>query len=151
MKTTLQVKLLPSPDQHTALVETMYAFNEACTWIAACAYQQRCASKFQLQKQLYYDVRHRFGLSAQLAIRAMAKTIEAYKRDKAQQVAFRPDGVVVYDERIYSFHGLDAVSLTTLHGRDLVPIQMGDYQRVQFHRAKAKPIWSWWTACFSCS
>jgi putative transposase len=126
MKTTLQVKLLPSSEQHAALLETMHAFNAACTWIAAYAYQQCCASKFQLQKALYYEVRQRFGLSAQLAIRAIAKTVEAYKRDKSQQVAFRPEGAVVYDERMLAFHGLAAVSLTTLQGRTVVPMQMGD-------------------------
>jgi len=30
------------------------------------------------------------------------------------------------------------VSLTTLHGRTVVPMQMGDYQRVQFHRAQGQ-------------
>ena len=138
MKTTLQVKLLPSSEQHAALLETMHAFNAACTWIATYAFAQRCASKFQLQKTLYYEVRQRFHLSAQLSIRAIAKTVEAYKRDKSQQVAFRPDGAVVYDERIMAFHGLEAVSLTTLHGRALIPLQMGDYQRVQLHRAKGQ-------------
>jgi putative transposase len=138
MKTALQVKLLPSSTQHTALLETMHAFNVACTWIAEYAFQQRCASKFQLQKALYYDVRQRFGLSAQLAIRALAKTVEAYKRDKTQQVAFRPDGAVVYDERVMAFHGLEEVSLTTLNGRELIPMQMGEYQRVQFHRAQGQ-------------
>ena len=138
MKTTLQVKLLPSSEQHAALLETMHAFNAACTWIATYAFAQRCASKFQLQKTLYYEVRQRFHLSAQLSIRAIAKTVEAYKRDKSQQVAFRPDGAVVYDERIMAFHGLEAVSLTTLHGRELIPLQMGDYQRVQLHRAKGQ-------------
>ena len=138
MKTTLQVKLLPTPEQHTALLDTMHAFNAACTWIAEHAYTQRCASKFQLQKQFYQEVRQRFGLSAQLAIRALAKTVEAYKRDKSVQVAFRPEGAVVYDERIMHFHGLDAVSLMTLGGRTVVPMQMGEYQRVQFSRAKGQ-------------
>ena len=139
MKTTLQVKLLPTPGQHTALLDTMHAFNAACTWIAEYAYRERCASKFALQKALYYEVRQRFGLSAQLAIRAIAKTVEAYKRDKNQRVSFRPDGAVVYDERIMAFRGLDEVSLTTLSGREVIPMQMGDYQRVQFHRPKGKP------------
>lgn len=138
MKTTLQVKLLPSPDQHTALLDTMHAFNAACTWIAEHAYGQRCASKFQLQKQLYQEIRQRFGLSAQLAIRAIAKTVEAYKRDKNTQVSFRPDGAVVYDERIMAFKGIDYVSLTVLDGRVVVPMQMGEYQRVQFSRAKGQ-------------
>ena len=138
MKTTLQVKLLPSPEQHTVLLRTMHAFNAACAWIAETAYAQRCASKFALQKQLYQEVRQRFGLSAQLAIRAIAKTVEAYKRDKSTRVSFRPDGAVVYDERIMSFKGLDVVSLTVLDGRVIVPMQMGDYQRVQWSRAKGQ-------------
>lgn len=138
MKTTLQVKLLPTPEQHAALLDTMHAFNAACTWIAAYAYQERCASKFALQKALYYEIRQRFGLSAQLAIRAIAKTVEAYKRDKTQPIAFRPHGAIVYDERILAFHGLEEVSLMTLRGREVVPMQMGDYQRVRFSRAKGQ-------------
>jgi putative transposase len=138
MKTSLQVKLLPSADQYTALIETMHAFNAACTWIAQYAYAQRCAAKFQLQKHLYYEVRQRFGLSAQQAIRAIAKTVEAYKRDKSQLVAFRPDGAVVYDERLLSFQGLEAASLVTRYGRAVISMQMGDYQRVQFHRARGQ-------------
>jgi len=138
MKTTLQVKLLPTPEQHATLLATMHAFNDACTYIAQIAYEQRCASKFQLQRLLYYEVRNRFGLSAQLAIRAIAKVVEAYKRDKNTPVAFRPTGAVVYDERILSFQGLEAVSLVTLYGRLTIPMQMGDYQRVQFHRAKGQ-------------
>jgi putative transposase len=138
MKTTLQVKLLPTVEQHTRLLNTMHAFNAACTWIAEYAYQERCASKFVLQKALYQEIRQRFGLSAQLAIRAIAKTVEAYKRDKAQQVSFRLTGAVVYDERIMAFHGLEVVSLMTLQGRALVPMQMGEYQRVQFSRAQGQ-------------
>jgi putative transposase len=138
MKTTLQLKLLPSSEQHARLRKTMHAFNAACTYIAEIAYEQRLASKFKLQRLLYYEVRQRFGLSAQLAIRAIAKVVEAYKRDKSQRIAFRLDGAVVYDERILSFQGLEAVSLTTLHGREVVPMQMGDYQRVQLHRAKGQ-------------
>jgi len=138
MKTTLQVKLLPSPKQHAALLDTMHRFNAACTYIATMAYEQRLASKFKLQRLLYYDVRSRFGLSAQLAIRAIAKVVEAYKRDKSKPVAFRPDGAVIYDERIMGFKGLAAVSLATLQGREVILMQMGDYQRVQFHRAKGQ-------------
>jgi putative transposase len=138
MKTTMQVKLLPSDEQHALLLSTMHTFNAACTWIAEYAYQERCASKFVLQKALYQEIRQRFHLSAQLAIRAIAKTVEAYKRDKSQPVAFRPDGAVVYDERIMAFHGLEEVSLMTLQGRIVFPMQMGDYQRVQLHRAKGQ-------------
>lgn len=113
----------------------MRAFNAACTWIAAYAYQERCASKFALQKALYYEVRARFSLSAQLAILAIHKVAGAYKRDKSQLIAFRPDGSITYDGRVMSFRGLEFVSLVTLTGRIIVPVQMGEYQRTRFSRA----------------
>jgi putative transposase len=138
MKTTLQIKLLPDESQHAALKDTMEAFNDACNYIAEVAYRERCASKFKLQKLVYDDVRERFGLSAQLTIRAIAKVVEAYKRNKDVRCFFRPEGAVVYDDRILSFKGLEAASILTLQGRLAVPMQMGDYQRIQFHRGKGQ-------------
>jgi putative transposase len=134
MKTVLQIKLLPDEASRAALQETMRVFNDACNYIAEVAYREQCASKFKLQKLVYADVRDRFGLSAQMTIRAIAKVVEVYKRDKAKQPFFKPTGAMVYDNRILSFKGLEAASLLTLEGRVTVPMQMGEYQRVQFHR-----------------
>ena len=134
MKTVLQIKLLPDETQHAALRETMRVFNEACNFIAEVAFREQCASKFVLQKLVYDDVRKQFGLSAQLTIRAIAKVVEAYKRDKSKQCFFKPTGAVVYDQRILSFKGLEAASLLTLQGRLTIAMQMGDYQRMQFGR-----------------
>ena len=134
MKLVLQIKLLPDGTQHAALKDTMRVFNEACNYIAEVAFREQCASKFVLQKLVYDEVRKQFGLSAQLTIRAIAKVVEAYKRDKSKQCFFKPTGAVVYDQRLLSFKGLEAASLLTLQGRLLVAMQMGDYQRVQFGR-----------------
>src|SRR5258707_856438 len=40
------------------------------------------------------------SLSAQLAIRAMRKTVEADKRDKRIQPTFNPQGAIAYDPRV---------------------------------------------------
>lgn len=96
MKTTLQIKLLPDEDRHAALKETMRVFNDACNYIAEVAFREQCASKFKLQKLVYDDVRKQFGLSAQMTIRAIAKVVEAYKRDKSKPCFFKPTGAVVY-------------------------------------------------------
>jgi hypothetical protein len=64
-----------------------------------------------LQKLVYEDVRKQFNLSTQLTIRAIAKVVEAYKRDKSKQCFFKPIGAVVYDPRILSFKGLEKASL----------------------------------------
>lgn len=128
MKLTLVIKLDPTPEQHKALLETLEAFNSACNHIAEVAFQHRCANKYVLQKFVYRAVRERFGLSAQMAIRAISKVVEAYKRDKSTKPTFKLHGSMVYDQRIYSFKGVDRVSLLTLQGRIIVPILFGPYQ-----------------------
>jgi len=134
MKTVLQVKLLPDQAQRAALLETMRTFNAACDYIAEVAYREQCTSKFFLHHLVYDDVRKQFGLSSQLTVRAIAKVVDAYKRDKSKQCFFKPTGAVVYDQRILSFKGLEAVSILSMQGRLTIPMQMGDYQRVQFGR-----------------
>ena len=138
MKTVLQVKMLPEPEQHAALVETMRVFNEACSWIAERARDEGVTGKFRIHRLTYYEVRKRFGLPAQMAVRAIAKVADALNRRKGKRITFRPDGAVVYDQRIMRFIGMEAVNLTTLNGRITIPIQMGAYQRHRFSRAKGQ-------------
>ncbi|MBI4552615.1 MAG: IS200/IS605 family element transposase accessory protein TnpB [Candidatus Latescibacteria bacterium] len=138
MKQTLALKLQPSPDQADALTRTMTAFNAACNAIAEVAYRERSANKVKLQKLVYYDIRTRFDLSAQLTVRAIAKVAEAYKRDKTRQPRFRPTGAITYDQRILSFKGLDRVSLLTLDGRQLISFIYGMYQAARLDRIKGQ-------------
>src|SRR5205823_5857362 len=88
-------------------------------------YEKRCAHKVALQPMVYGTLRERFGLSSQMAIRAISKTVEAYQRDKRVHVRIQPHGAMVYDERIMSFRGLTHVSLLSLHGRLLIPLRCG--------------------------
>ncbi|HEY7022815.1 MAG TPA: transposase [Ktedonobacterales bacterium] len=121
------MKLAPSRDDHAALLRTLETFNAACNTIAAVAYEQRQANKIELQKLVYYDIRARFGLSSQMAIRAIAKVSEAYKRDKQIKPTFRAHGAMTYDQRICSYPVSDRVSLLTLEGRVVVPFRFGAY------------------------
>jgi putative transposase len=102
------------------------------------AFERRLANKIALQQLVYYDVRERFGLSAQLTVRAIAKVVEAYKRDKAIRPSFRPHGAVCYDQRIMRWLGVEAVSLTTLEGRIEVPIRFGAYQAARLDRRQGQ-------------
>jgi IS605 OrfB family transposase len=131
MKQTMLLKLQPTPEQHHALLETMHAFNAGCNTVAEEAFALKSANKFALQKHVYGRLRAEFGLPAQLAIRAISKTSEAYKRDKSSKPTFRPEGAIVYDQRVMSFKGLLTVSLLTLQGRALIPFLIGAYQRAR--------------------
>ena len=106
---TMQLKLLPAPEQSDALLRTMERFNAACDALAAIAFANRCANKVELQKLAYHDIRRDFSLGAQMTVRAIAKVVEVYKRDKDIQPTFRPHGAIVYDQRILSWKGVERV------------------------------------------
>ena len=138
MNLTMQVKLLPSPEQSSALLATMERFNAACDALAAVAFKHRCANKVELQKLAYADIRRDFGLSAQMTVRAIAKVCEVYKRDKSIQPKFRPHGAIVYDQRILSWKGPDRVSILTLAGRTVMPWVAGEYQKARLNRVRGQ-------------
>lgn len=132
------LKLVPTEDQHRALLETMHAFNAGANHVAEVAFGEHSANKFDLQKLTYGELRTTYQLPAQLAIRAISKASEAYKRDKSVKPSFRPEGAIVYDQRVMSFKGLSQVSLTTISGRVLVPFLVGKYQEARMDRIKGQ-------------
>jgi putative transposase len=138
MKTTLKIKLAPTKEQHHSLLKTMERFNEACNFIAQFAYEKKLASKYKIQEFIYNEVRERFGLSAQMTIRAIAKVVDAYKRDKSKLCKFKLQGAIVYDERIMSFAGIEAVSLWTIDGRQSIAMVFGHYQKLQWAKQKGQ-------------
>src|SRR3954451_12727333 len=138
MHLTMQVRLLPSPEQTCVLLATMERFNAACDVLAVVAFEHRCANKVELQKLAYADVRRDFGLSAQMTIGAIAKVCEVYKRDKTTKPIFRPHGTIVYDQRILSWKGLDRVSILTIDGRELMPWVAGPYQHASWDRVRGQ-------------
>lgn len=132
------LKLAPTEEQHRALLDTMHAFNAACDYIAEQAFEAKVANKFELQKMTYGELRTTYHLPAQLAIRAISKTTDVYKRDKSIKPTFRAEGAIVYDERVMSFKGLNHVSLLTIHGRVLVPFRIGAYQESRLESIKGQ-------------
>jgi IS605 OrfB family transposase len=128
MNLTLQLKLVPTPDQHTALLETMHAFNAAASYAAQVGYADHVFTQQSIHVRCYRELRNRFGLSSQMAVRAIGKAVETFKRDKKVCPVFRPDGAMTYDERLLGWKGPAHVSLLTLHGRAIVAMVYGEYQ-----------------------
>jgi IS605 OrfB family transposase len=129
MKLVAALKLLPTETQAACLKATLARCNQACDWLAELAWNTRTFGQYALHKIGYAETRARFGLTAQAAVRCIAKVADAYKPDRDTQRRFRPDAAQPYDDRIIRFvKNGSAVSLWTVQGRMVVPIVMGDHQ-----------------------
>jgi len=130
VKLTIQLKLVPTPEQSDALRRTLTTANAACDYISQLAWESRTFSKFALQKLCYQDVREIFGLTAQMVIRTLAKVGDAYKLGMNTKRTFRPTSAIAYDDRILSFAMPDSsVSIWTIDGRAAIPFVCGERQR----------------------
>ncbi|ADI74054.1 transposase, IS605 OrfB family [Methanohalobium evestigatum Z-7303] len=128
MYLTLKVKLNPDREQRDRLLTTMQKFNEACNYASEAAWHNKKFGKTGIQKLTYYDIRQRFGLSAQLTVRAIGKVAESYSSDRKTIHKFDRRGAVVYDQRVLSFKGNDTVSILTVDGREKIGISYGDFR-----------------------
>ena len=138
MKLTLQLQLLPDADQKPILLDTMERFNAAASFAARVGFEAKVFSQPSLHGRCYREIRERFGLSAQMAVRAIGKAVEMCARDKTTCPVFKPHGAVTYDQRILSFKGLDKVSLWAIGGRMILPLIHGAYQGERFDRMKGQ-------------
>jgi putative transposase len=120
VKLTLKIKLLPSPNQAKALIETIERFNKSCNYISEYAFKEKKFNQIKLHHVVYYKVREFFNLPSQLTVRAISKVADAYKIDKKVQCQFRLRGAITYDQRLLTYKE-NKVSICTLEGREKIP------------------------------
>jgi IS605 OrfB family transposase len=121
--------LAPTPEQYGELDATLTAFADACNFVADVARREHTTNKVKIQHACYVDVRAQFGLSANLAIRAIARVCAALKVKEKAHSTFAPTSID-YDQRIFSFREWDwTFSLTLLHRRVRLETIIGDYQK----------------------
>ena len=117
---TLACKLEVSPEQVSKLKATFQAFSDACNYINQ-EVDSKLTNNVRIQSLVYQDIREKFRLSANLAVRAINRVASERKVAKktGQSVkVFEPDRVD-YDARIFSFREKDwTVSLTLVGGRE---------------------------------
>jgi putative transposase len=143
----VQVKLQPTPDQFRALAKTLAACNEAACRASQIAFEaggatgRRKIRRPELQVLAYHEMKR--TLSAQAAIRTIAKVADAYTtlrsnlrngrygkpgnkryaRAAGKPIQFRPDAAQPFDDRCLSWrHDADTpnagtVSIWTTEGR----------------------------------
>ncbi|MEB3280202.1 MAG: transposase [Lyngbya sp.] len=127
---TIVGKIQPTPEQAKKLDLTLGAFSNACNYINATV-NPEIKNKNRIQAFVYKTVRERFGLSANLTVRACARVASNRKTaalKKRPVKTFKPTSAD-YDARIFSYREKDqTISLSTVDGRERVLLILGNYQ-----------------------
>lgn len=132
MKTILTVscKLQPTPEQVAKIEATLKGFADACSYINQVV-DPKMTNSVRIQTLVYEDIRLKFKLSANLAVRAINRV--AGNRKTAKQVreevkAFKPTSAG-YDARIFAYREKEqSVSLTLIGGREHLKMKLANYQ-----------------------
>ena len=145
---TICIKL--DVDGHEAVLhETQKRFNAAASWIASVCWHEHITNTNTAHHRVYGQTRSRFELSAQLAVCARAKAVEAVKATRKKEQERNPHqnpfscpefgsrGSVRYDANSFSFKPLDRVSLLTVEGRVICRLLPGPRQ----HETLTDPAW----------
>jgi IS605 OrfB family transposase len=105
--------------------------NAAANFASGIAWEQQTFGQFKLHQLAYRDIRMEFSLSAQVAVRVIAKVADGYQTDRKTQRTFRPHGSIAYDDRILRYLPDDRVSIWTLaeQARQTIPYACGPKQR----------------------
>lgn len=126
---TVVCKLAPTPEQRAEIEATLGAFARACDFAVDVARDIGSTNKVKVQQAGYRTIRETFGLSANLAVRAIARACAALKVPEKMHSTFAPTSID-YDARIFRFREWDwTFSLTLLNSRQRIKTHLGDRQR----------------------
>jgi putative transposase len=162
MKQVIKVRLLPTASESSALQATLRVCNAAASWLSTAMHTDRVHRKHDAQKRFYAELKQKFGLSAQPAIRVIGKVADAHttlraniaagnygapgstrrRRIENSPIAFRPSGAQPFDARCLSWQFPDqlgrgaTVSIWTVAGQlKDIPI-LGDPKQMMLLRTR---------------
>lgn len=95
----MRIRLLPTDTQKALLLSVMERFNEAANFAAKVGFDAGVFSQPSIHELAYRAIRERFGLSSQLAVRAIGKAAEVFRRDKTACPVLKPHGAITYTDQ----------------------------------------------------
>jgi len=149
MKLTAKVKLILDQKQAQEMLCTLETVNSSCNFISEYIWENRKFNRNAIHKEMYRKIRDKFNLPAQVAVRCIAKVVDAYKKDKKAQREFHKNGSIAYDDRILKWYmEKQRVSIRTLTNRINVSYITGDYQSILLQNQKGESDLVYWKGEF---
>ena len=125
---TAKVQIHPERQVHKSLDRSMVQYSLACDRISEVIFKTHNLNQAQLQEQLYYELRDKFGLKSQMACSSIRTVISKYKTILSEehqwiQPKFRkPQLDLVWNKDYSLVQGVFSVS--TLDGRIKAPFDI---------------------------
>lgn len=140
MKLVLKIKILPTDEQRSLLLQTMEEANKACAYISDVAWVNKTFGQFKIHHLCYDDVRQKFNLSAQMVVRCISKVADAYKLDHKKKREFKTHGSICYDSRILSYKE-DEASIWTIGKRQKIPFTCHNKEYIPYVKGEADLVY----------
>ena len=112
-------KLEPSEEDSSTLRNTIRTYRDVCNFISKIAYNESCFNSVALHHLTYKEVRLKYNLPANLAIRARDKVVLTYKKNKKKLHVFKKLSIDL-DSRLLSISLSDedvVLSIATIKKR----------------------------------
>lgn len=123
--------LHPSEEQNEQMRSYAVRYAEAANWLAQLVFDAGITDQVRLHRLYYSRLRERFDLPAQAAVLCL-KHIARLCRKAVVVPKVSAEGPVPFDRHLYSMKSVDAVSLSTLSGRVVVPCTLTTYAQGEF-------------------
>jgi len=122
MRIATKIKLLTTKEDKESLLQTLFTVNKASTYVSFKAFENKTFNKFKIHHLCYKEIRERYNLSSQLAIRAIAKVATSYGdfKNRFSVHKFNKYSSIGYDNRILSFNK-KGISILSVNGRLKIP------------------------------
>ena len=128
---TIVAKLQPTAEQVAKLEATLQAFAAACNYVNEHT-DPKLTNKIAIQSLTYQTIKSEFNLVANMAVRACARVAANRKvaKQKGKPVKRFAPSSMDCDKDLFRFREQDStVSLATIHGRERIELNAGNYQR----------------------
>src|SRR5262245_18675974 len=128
MNKTIACKFMPTPDQKKALIETLNLFADACNSALKVAQGTGKHRAYDIHHECYYDIKEATGLTSNYVIRAIARVAASFGK-KNPPKEFKPTSLDLDKDLIRFIPFTETVSIATVHGRQKIKLQLGNFQR----------------------
>lgn len=128
---TVRCKLEVNAETAPILLETLEKFAHACNDILRISQENGTTNKVRLQHLCYYEIKERYGLVANMVIRAIARVAEASKKKRmhSRPRTFKPTSMSLDRDLFRFIEKTESVSLATVQGRVKLRLDIGNFQR----------------------